>query len=320
MKKHILGLDLGVSSIGFAHIVESDDRNLSEIKQLGVRVNPLTTDEQTNFEKGKSISINADRTQKRSARKNLDRYQLRRKELIKILIDAQIISSDTILAENGKNTTNSTWAVRAKAVNERVEKEELARILLAINKKRGYKSSRKAKNQEEGQLIDGMEIAKKLYEENLTPGQFSLNLLKKGKKYIPDFYRSDLQKEFDKVWNFQKQFHAEILTDEFYKELKGKGQRASSTVFLAKYKIYTAENKGSREEKKIQAYRWRVDALSKELTKEELAYVLVEINNNLNNSSGYLGAISDRSKELYFNHQTIAISLCSTPKKSAYFT
>src|SRR5690606_11194353 len=29
-----------------------------------------------------------------------------------------------------------------------------------------------------------------------------------------------------------------------------------------------------------------------------------EINNNLNNSSGYLGAISDRSKELYFNKQT----------------
>ena len=41
------------------------------------------------------------------------------------------------------------------------------------------------------------------------------------------------------------------------------------------------------------------------MEKEQVAYVLTEINNNLNNSSGYLGAISDRSKELYFNKQTV---------------
>lgn len=38
---------------------------------------------------------------------------------------------------------------------------------------------------------------------------------------------------------------------------------------------------------------------------ESLAVVLQEINSNLNNSSGYLGAISDRSKELYFNNETV---------------
>lgn len=38
---------------------------------------------------------------------------------------------------------------------------------------------------------------------------------------------------------------------------------------------------------------------------ESLAVVFQEINSNLNNSSGYLGAISDRSKELYFNNQTV---------------
>lgn len=37
--------------------------------------------------------------------------------------------------------------------------EEFARVLLMINKKRGYKSSRKAKGAEEGMLIDGMDIA-----------------------------------------------------------------------------------------------------------------------------------------------------------------
>ena len=63
----------------------------------------------------------------------------------------------------------------------------MARVFLTINKKRGYKSSRKAKNEDEGQAIDGMEAAKRLYEENLTPGQLVYQLLNEGKKNIPDF-------------------------------------------------------------------------------------------------------------------------------------
>ncbi|CEN52472.1 CRISPR-associated protein cas9/csn1, subtype II/nmemi [Capnocytophaga canimorsus] len=304
--KDILGLDLGTNSIGWAVVKEAqNDNEQSEIVDVGVRVNPLTTDEKTNFEKGKPISTNADRTLKRSARRNLQRYKLRRKELIELLKEHQLISTDTILTENGKGTTFQTLELRAKSAKEKISLEELARVFLTINKKRGYKSSRKAKNEDEGQLIDGMEIAKRLYEENLTTGQLSLQLLKEGKKSLPDYYRSDLQFELDKVWNFQKQFHSHILTDEFYAQLKGKGQRATSALFLAKYQIYTAENKGSREDKKLQAYQWRVDALSKELTREQLAFVITEINNNLNNSSGYLGAISDRSKELYFNNETV---------------
>ncbi len=80
-----------------------------------------------------------------------------------------------------------------------MELHELARVLFQINKKRGYKSSHKVNNTEEGSLIDGMDIAKKLYHENLTPGQYVLDLLKSGKKKVPDFYRSDLQSEFDKI-------------------------------------------------------------------------------------------------------------------------
>lgn len=304
--KNILGLDLGTTSIGFAHVIEGDTPEQSEIVQIGTRVNPLTTDEQTNFEKGKPVSINADRTLKRGARRTLDRYQLRRENLINALLKANIITEQAILAEDGKQTTFETWRLRAKSVTEKIEKEELARVFLAINKKRGYKSSRKAKKEDEGQAIDGMAIAKRLYEENLTPGQLAYQLLKEGKKSIPDFYRSDLQSEFDKVWLTQKAFYPEIFTDEFYKELQGKGQRATSAAFWGKYKFNTADNKAkTRDEKKIQAYKWRSDAISKQLEKEEAAYVITEINNNLNNSSGYLGAISDRSKELYFNKETV---------------
>ncbi len=319
MAKNILGLDLGTNSIGWAYIIEGEVQKNSEIKQIGVRVNPLTTDELTNFEKGKSITTNADRTLKRGARRNLDRYQLRRKHLIDVLTKAGIINAEAKLFEDGKHTTFQTWELRSKAASDKIELNEFARVLLAINKKRGYKSSRKAKNSEDGQAIDGMGIAKKLYEENLTPGQYVFQSLKTGKKVIPDFYRSDLQSEFDKVWNFQKQFHPEILTDELYQALKNQGKENTRKKILAIAKVYTADIKDidndlknektiklhTRDQKKLQAYKWRSDAVSKRLEKEQVAYVLTEINNNLNNSSGYLGAISDRSKELYFNHETV---------------
>src|SRR5690606_24768135 len=124
-----------------------------------------------------------------------------RKNLIEVLLKSNLISDKSILAENGKNTTHQTWELRAKSDIERIEKEELARVFLAINKKRGYKSGRKAKNEDEGQIIDGMAMAKQLYGGNLTPGQLVFQRLMEGKKSIPDFYRSDLQAELDKVWN-----------------------------------------------------------------------------------------------------------------------
>lgn len=316
--KNILGLDLGTTSIGFSHVIEGPNTETSMVVNLGVRVNPLTTDEQTNFEKGKPVSVNADRTLKRGARRNLDRYQLRRQNLIGILKANKIINDITVLAENGKETTHSTYAFRALSASEQIPLDALARVLLAINKKRGYKSSRKAKNEDEGQIIDGMAIAKLLYEENLTPGQLSYKLLKEDKKNLPDFYRSDLNAELNKVWRFQQQFYPLILTDEFKKQLDGKGQKATSAAFWSKYGFNTAENKGSRVEKKLLAYKWRSLAISTQLTKEEAAFVITEINSDLNKSSGYLGAISDRSKELYFNGETVGQHLYNQLKKSPH--
>lgn len=303
--KKILGLDLGVASIGWAFVNEAEekDNEVSSIVKLGVRVNPLTVDESSNFEKGKNITTNADRTLKRSMRRNLQRYKLRRENLIEILKQHGFISDDSILSEHGNNTTFQTYHFRAKAATEKVTLHQLAQILLMINKKRGYKSSRKAKSQDEGQLIDGMEVARRLYEENLTPGQLTYMLLKEGKKFIPDFYRSDLQTELNQIWNFQKQFYPDILTEEFKQKIEGKTKKVTSDIFKNTYGLYTAENKD--KDKRLQAFKWRVDALTKQLAAEEVAFVVSEVNGAINNSSGYLGAISDRSKELFFNKQTV---------------
>lgn len=303
--KKILGLDLGTNSIGWAVVNEAENSNeKSSIVKVGVRVNPLTVDELSNFEKGKSITTNADRTLKRSMRRNLQRYKLRRQHLVKVLKENGFIDDETLLSENGNRTTFETYRLRAKAAVDEISLQELARVLLMINKKRGYKSSRKAKSTEEGQLIDGMEIAMRLYEEDLTPGQLSLQLLQTGKKHLPDFYRSDLQTEFDKVWQCQKQYYPDLLTDSLRELLIGKNGRITKSICESNFQVEGIRPSRNAEQKKLN-YQWRVKAHTEQISLEELALVLGEIKGQISNASGYLGDISDRSKALYFNKMTV---------------
>ena len=302
--KKVLGLDLGTNSIGWAYVhqAETGDEQ-SSIIQAGTRAVPLTVDEMNNFEKGKAITTNADRTLKRSARRNLFRYKLRRTQLIKDLKAYGIISDDTILTETGNRSTFETYRLRAKAVTERVELDEFARILLMLNKKRGYKSNRKIKETDEGTAIDGMETARIMYEEQITPGEYALRLKEMGYKAKPDFYPSDLRHEFDLIWDKQRQFHPEIFTDDFRERLYNCGKAKTAAEFNSRYGINTAQNSG--KEREITALRWRVSALHEELDIEQAAYVIADLNGQITDVSGYLGKISDRSKVLIFNKQTI---------------
>ncbi len=324
--KKVLGLDLGTASIGWALVNEAENENeKSSIIKLGVRVisydNFSVIDRKSgkisdskkpeeDFSAGKGLSPNASRTSKRGARRNLQRFKLRRNELIKTLIKHGFITDKTPLTEIGENTTFQTLELRAKAAKEKVDLEDLARIFLAINKKRGYKSSRKTKNEDEGQAIDGMAVAKKLYHKNLTPGEYVFEQLCKEKKHIPDFYRSDLKAEFDKIWNFQKQFYPDILTDNLYENLQNKNKTQTWAICKTPFQLVGIKIKENGKELKgatlkKKTYELRTKGLYEQLDLEYLAIVLQEINNNINQSSGYLGAISDRSKKLYFNKETI---------------
>lgn len=305
--KRILGLDLGTTSIGWALVNEAENTNeRSSIVRLGVRVNPLTTDEQKNFEDGKSITTNADRTLKRGMRRNLQRYKLRRENLKEILVAHHIIDDNAIFCEQGNRTTFQTLRLRAKAVNEEVTLDEFARILLMINKKRGYKSNRKFKcAEEDGQVIDSMQVANQLYDNNLTPGQYAWDLLQQNNAIIPDFYRSDLKNEFERVWRFQQQFYPDILNDNLLQNLQNKSKKQTWAICKEPFSIVGLKREVKGKDIQKENYKWRAKALEKQLDLEQLAIVLQEINGQINSSSGYLGNISDRSKELYIEKLTV---------------
>lgn len=314
--RKILGLDLGTTSIGWAFVNEAENASeQSSIIRLGVRLISLENFTQSNgkdikmkkeeaFSKGIGISTRAARRSARTARVNGRRYKQRREELKRLMREAGWISSDTYLCEDGKKTTYETLALRARAVNEEISLAELARVLLAINKKRGYKSNRKLKASDEGDAIDGMNIARQLYEEQITPGQYVNRLYELGKKYVPQFYPSDLREEFRRIWNKQCQYHEE-MDDSLFERLQGREEKATWAIFGEALGLVGIKREGKRDEQKRENYRWRAEAVEKEIDGERLAIVLSRINADIAASSGYLGSISDRSKELFFKHMTV---------------
>lgn len=71
--KKILGLDLGVASIGWAFIEE--DEQQSRVLGMGVRIIPMSADERDEFSSGNAISKNAKRRIKRGMRRNIYRLE-----------------------------------------------------------------------------------------------------------------------------------------------------------------------------------------------------------------------------------------------------
>ena len=317
--KRILGLDLGTSSIGWAVVDQADTENeKSQIIKMGVRIVPLDSQEKDDFEKGKSITTTSLRNQKHGMRINLQRYKQRRQHLIHLLKQEGFISDQTLLYEDGNKSTFETYRLRAKAATEEITLEQLARVLLMINKKRGYKSNRKADKQEDGQLIDGMSVARKLYDEHMTPGQYVHQSLNSNNHFIPTFYQSDLRAEFNAIWDFQSQFYPNILDEELREKVNGRNKKDTAKIFNDAKHVSTAENKDRKTRLQV-AYRWRSEALDHQLPIEEVAAALCDINNDISKSSGYLGKISDHSKELYFQKLTVGQYLMRQLDKNPHY-
>lgn len=243
-------------------------------------------------------------------RRNLQRYKLRRAALIDSLKSYGWIKEDSILVESGKDTTFQTLRLRAKAAEEEISLEELTRVFLIINKKRGYKSSRKLnkdENPDEGSAIDDMETARILNQEGITPGEYSYRLLCNGKedKNLPKFYKSDLENEFEHIWEFQKHFYPDIMTDTLKENLRGKNEKQTWAICEKPFSIAGIKRTTKGKELIKENYLWRSQALKEQLNLEQLAVVLQKVNAQLKNSDSFLGKISDRSKELYFRHRTV---------------
>lgn len=220
--KTILGLDLGVGSVGWAVVKEEESIH---IENLGSRVIPLSTDDTKEFNQGNAISKNASRTQKRTQRKGYDRYQQRRENLTKLLRELNILPDEELI----KLSALLLWQLRGKAAYEKISLPELGRVLYHLNQKRGYKSSRKEQSNTNKKQTEYVQQINNRYGELLqigkTIGQYFYEQLCADSFFrCKDrvFPRQAYIEEFDRIIECQKRFYPEILTDEIIDTLRNK--------------------------------------------------------------------------------------------------
>ncbi len=252
--KKILGLDLGVSSIGWA-LVKEEHEKPSEIIGMGVRIIPLDTDESDEFTKGNAISKNQKRTSKRTMRKGYYRYVLRRKALTAELKKHNMFDEGLFQIPQLE-----LWGLRAKAVTERISLTELGRVLYHLNQKRGYKSSRSEENADKKDTEYVAEVKnrhQKLKEEGKTIGQKFFEELSKNQFYRTKqqvFPREAYIEEFDAIMQKQKEYYPEVLTDEFIDHLRNdilyfqrKLKSQKGLVSVCEFEGFYKKNKEGKE-------------------------------------------------------------------------
>ena len=233
MKKRILGLDLGTNSIGWAVVNVDENGNPQSIDGMGSRIVPLSSDDTNEFTKGNAISKNQSRTEKRTARKGYDRYQLRREYLTSELRKLNMLPGERLI----KLPVLELWELRAKAatIGNQLTLPEIGRVLYHINQKRGYKH---AKSDESADTKQKEYVAKingryaMILERNQTIGQYFAEKLKeneietpKGKFYTyrikeQVFPRRAYEAEFDQIMECQKVFYPEVLTEKEIDKLR----------------------------------------------------------------------------------------------------
>ena len=231
MGKKVLGLDLGVGSIGWCLITLDKDEKPQSILGMGSRIVPLSADDATEFTQGKAITKNKMRTVARTIRKGMDRYQLRREALKKELREHAMLPDEALI----KLPLLELWELRARAATpgEQLSLTELGRVLLHINQKRGYKHA-KADEAAEAETKTGKETGyvaqvkgryQILKEKGQTIGQHFAGELRANQQTAPrgTYYtyrikeqvypREAYIEEYDRIMAAQRVFYPELLSD-----------------------------------------------------------------------------------------------------------
>lgn len=241
MGKKVLGLDLGVGSIGWCLITLDKDEKPQSILGMGSRIVPLSADDATKFTQGEAITKNKMRTVARTIRKGMDRYQLRREALKKVLREHAMLPDEALI----KLPLLELWELRARAATpgEQLSLTELGRVLLHINQKRGYKHAKadeaaeaetesKAKREKEGYIAQVKGRYQALKEKGQTIGQHFAGELRANQQTAPrgTYYtyrikeqvypREAYIEEYDNIMAVQREFYPEILTDELIQRIR----------------------------------------------------------------------------------------------------
>ena len=224
--KYIIGLDMGITSVGFATMMLDEKDEPCRILRMGSRIFEAAE----NPKDGSSLA--APRRENRSMRRRLRRKR-HRKERIRALIINNGIMTATQIDEiyESKNQLTDIYQIRSEALDRCLNTEEFVRLLIHLSQRRGFKSNRKAdtqeKNSEAGKLLSAVSANHQLMEDKgyRTIGEmlykdekFAGYKRNKADDYSNTFARSEYEEEIKAIFRSQRELGNPYTTDKLMED------------------------------------------------------------------------------------------------------
>ena len=242
LQPYVLGLDLGVASVGWAiRPLNPSDMNESNLK-MGSRIFDLAVED--DIEKGKDMPKNAKRRAARSARRRLWRRARRKQKLFNLLVRNGMLPSGDypdpearqdmlskldldLMKEYFPNATHKdqqtfTYSLRTLALDRELSPHAFGRALYALAQRRGFKSNKKldggekAEDKETSQIKQEIaELEKNVEESARTLGEYFSRVNPEEDRIRARWVgRKSYYDEFQAIWTAQAKYRPDFLTPE----------------------------------------------------------------------------------------------------------
>jgi len=232
-KRYRIGLDIGIASIGWAVLRHDENGEPDRILGRGVRVfEPCQKPKDGG-------SLAAERRASRGIRRSLRRRK-HRLERIKHLIVTYFAISESELQKLFEIPSiksellipKNIYEIRYEALEHKLTKDEFARLLVHLAKKRGFKSNRKNAKAggDDGKLLEATKsntvkiqsknyrtIGEYLYKEYVALGRPTRN---KGGDYSLTFLRSQTDEEISIIFDTQRKLGNILASERIEKDYK----------------------------------------------------------------------------------------------------
>nr|WP_231563681.1 type II CRISPR RNA-guided endonuclease Cas9 [Anoxybacillus sp. KU2-6(11)] len=214
--RYKIGLDIGITSVGWAIINLDENR----IEDLGVRI--FDKAEQTD---GKPLSL--PRRIARSTRRRLRRRKHRLERIRRLLVREGVLTKNEIDNLFKNRHLVDVWQLRVDALERKLNNDELARVLLHLAKRRGFKSNRKSdrNTNENSVILKKVEENQSILSHYRTVAdmivhdeKFKFHKRNKSEDYSNMIARDNLEQEIQYIFSKQREFHNPVCTEQFEKK------------------------------------------------------------------------------------------------------
>lgn len=216
--KYIMGLDIGISSVGWGLLALDEKDNPYKIIDVGSRIFTPGEVEKTGDSRAK------ERREKRGTRRVTRRREFRLDRVRNLLyengyligeVNSNLVSEKNIelttifnnmLDKYYKNNNTNPYKLKVKALDKKLSNEELSIILVHYAKKRGYKSNREeASDSDSGKVISAIKENEKIMKD-------------KNYRTISEMYIKD-EKFKDKIKNSPGNYKISVTNEMYLEEI-----------------------------------------------------------------------------------------------------